>query len=197
MSSFDPEMNFCNACGGPLDQQVPEGDNRPRHVCTDCGTIHYRNPKVVTGCIPVWQDQVLLCRRAIKPRYGLWTLPAGFLENGESCHEGAVRETLEEANARVAVDGLYSTFNLPHIDQIYMLFRARLLDLDFSAGCESLEVALFSETRIPWDELAFPVVAETLRLFFADRAEGRFRTHMGDIERESGVGLRRYRVKML
>jgi ADP-ribose pyrophosphatase YjhB (NUDIX family) len=195
--SFDPDMNYCNACGGPLDQQVPEGDNRPRHVCSDCGAIHYRNPKVVTGTIPVWQDRVLLCKRAIKPRYGLWTLPAGFLENGESSHQGAVRETLEEAKARVEVEALYSTFNLPHIDQIYMLFRARLLDLEFGPGEESLEVALFREQDIPWDELAFPVVAETLRLFFADRANGGFGIHMGDILREPGESLRRYQVRML
>lgn len=195
--SFDPAMNFCNACGGQLDEQVPAGDNRPRHVCDDCGAIHYRNPKVVTGCLPVWQDKVLLCRRAIKPRYGLWTLPAGFLENGESSHQGAMRETLEEANARVAVEGLYTTFNLPHIDQIYMLFRARLLDLDFAPGVESLEVELFDEQDIPWDELAFPVVVETLKLFFADRARGEFGIHVGDIVREPGSSLRSYQVKML
>jgi ADP-ribose pyrophosphatase YjhB (NUDIX family) len=195
--SFDPAMNYCNACGGSLDEQVPDGDNRPRHVCDDCGAIHYRNPKVVTGCIPVWEDQVLLCRRAIKPRHGLWTLPAGFLENGESSHQGAVRETLEEANARVDVEGLYTTFNLPHIDQIYMLFRARLLDLDFSPGIESLEVQLFGEQAIPWDKLAFPVVAETLKLFFADRARGQYGIHMGDIVREPGSSLRDYQVRML
>jgi ADP-ribose pyrophosphatase YjhB (NUDIX family) len=195
--SFDPAMNFCNACGGQLGEQVPEGDNRPRHVCGDCGAIHYRNPKVVTGCLPVWQGQVLLCRRAIKPRYGLWTLPAGFLENGESSHQGAVRETLEEANARVALEGLYTTFNLPHIDQIYMLFRARLLDLDFAPGEESLEVALFDERDIPWEQLAFPVVAETLKLFFADRARGDFGIHVGDIVREPGSSLRHYEVRML
>lgn len=197
MSSFDPAMNYCNACGSPLGEQVPAGDNRVRHVCTECGAIHYKNPKVVAGCIPVWQDQVLLCKRAIKPRYGLWTLPAGFLENGEASHQGAVRETQEEANARVDVQALYSTFNLPHIDQIYMLFRARLLDLDFGPGEESLEVALFREDQIPWEELAFPVVAETLKLFFADQARGRFGTHMGDILREPGASLRQYRVKML
>ncbi len=197
MSSFDPEMNYCNACGGPLGELVPDGDNRPRHVCVDCGAIHYRNPKVVTGCIPLWEDRVLLCRRAIKPRYGLWTLPAGFLENGESSHQGAVRETLEEANARVAIEGLYSTFNLPHINQIYMLFRATLLDTDFHPGEESLDVALFDEAAIPWDELAFPVVAETLKLYFSDRAQGRFQTHMGDILREPGTSLRKYRVTLL
>lgn len=190
-------MNYCNACGGALGEQVPEGDNRPRHVCGDCGAIHYRNPKVVTGCIPVWEDQVLLCRRAIKPRYGLWTLPAGFLENGETSHQGAMRETLEEANARVEIQALFSTFNLPHIDQIYMLFRARLLDLDFAPGEESLEVALFRTDQVPWDELAFPVMAETLKLFFADQERGSFGIHMGDIVREPGTSLREYRVKML
>jgi ADP-ribose pyrophosphatase YjhB (NUDIX family) len=197
MSVFDPAMNFCNACGGPLGETVPEGDNRPRHVCRDCGAIHYRNPKVVTGCIPAWEDQVLLCRRAIRPRYGLWTVPAGFLENGESSHQGAIRETFEEANARVDIEALYSTFNLPHIDQIYMLFRARLLDLDFGPGEESLEVRLFREHEVPWDELAFPVVAETLKLYFCDQASGRFAIHMGDIVREPGASLGDYRVTML
>ncbi len=174
-------MRFCTRCGGPLALEVPPGDHRRRHVCRRCGMIHYLNPKIVTGCIPVWGDQVLLCRRAIEPRLGLWTLPAGFMENGESSQQGAARETLEEANARVRILQLYTTFNLPHIDQVYLLFRGELLDLDFSAGEESLEVALFHEDQIPWDELAFAVVRETLKLFFDDRRQGRFVPRVGDI----------------
>ena len=175
--------------------QVPTGDNRPRHVCTVCAAVHYQNPKIVVGAIPEWQDQILLCRRAIEPRYGFWTLPAGFLERGETTLAGAARETLEEANARIEIGHLYSLFNLPHIDQVYMLFRARLLDLDFGPGEESLEVRLFAETEIPWDELAFPVVRETLNLFFSDRADGRSGLRLGDIVRE-GPDLRRYRFHL-
>jgi len=190
-------MKFCNSCAGDLVSRIPDGDNRERHVCARCGTIHYQNPKIVTGCIPEYEDRLLLCRRAIAPRYGYWTLPAGFLENGETTHEGAVRETLEEASARVAITSLFATFNLPHIDQVYMLFRARLLDLDFGPGEESLEVDLFREEEIPWNQLAFPVIAETLKLYFADRANDGFGSHMGDIVRDPGASLGNYRVTML
>jgi ADP-ribose pyrophosphatase YjhB (NUDIX family) len=179
-------MNYCSECGKSVEVSIPEGDNRPRHVCSTCGAIHYQNPKVVVGCIPVWEQQVLLCRRAIEPRYGYWTLPAGFMENGETSQQGAARETLEEACARVDVEGLYTLFNLPHISQIYLLYRSRLLDLDFDAGEESLEVALFHEHEIPWDEIAFPVILESLRLYFADRKQGGFPLRSGTIERLPG-----------
>lgn len=190
-------MKFCSQCGGVIELRVPDGDSRERHVCRDCGAIHYENPKIVTGCLPEWNDRVLLCRRAIAPRHGYWTLPAGFLENGETTLQGATRETLEEANARVDVQSLYTTFNLPHIDQVYMFFRARLLDLDFGPGEESLEVDLFDEPQIPWSELAFPVVVETLKLYFADRARGEFRSHLGDILRRPGTSFGHYEVSML
>ena len=180
-------MKFCTTCGGPLVLQVPPGDSRRRHVCSRCGEIHYLNPKLVTGCIPESDDgRILLCRRAIEPRYGLWTLPAGFMENGESCQEGAARETLEEANARVEILQLYTTFNLPHIDQVYLLFRGRLLEGGFSPGEESLEVDLFDEADIPWNELAFAVVRETLRLYFEDRRRGVYQPRVGDIRWRSG-----------
>jgi ADP-ribose pyrophosphatase YjhB (NUDIX family) len=148
---------------------------------------------VVVGCIPEWGDRILLCRRAIEPRHGFWTLPAGFMERGETTQDGAARETFEEAQARVEVLSLYSLFNLPHIDQIYMLFRSRLLDLDFHPGEESLEVRLFEEAEIPWSEIAFPVVRETLKLYFADRKTGAFPLRSGDITR-SPDDPRRYRV---
>ncbi|MCU7853294.1 MAG: NUDIX hydrolase [Candidatus Thiodiazotropha sp. (ex Monitilora ramsayi)] len=186
-------MKFCSQCGSAVEVNIPEGDNRPRHVCAACGTIHYQNPKIVVGCIPVWQEKVLLCRRAIEPRYGLWTVPAGFMENGETSQQGAARETLEEACARVDVEGLYTLFNLPHINQIYLLFRSRLLDLDYGAGAESLDVGLFEEHEIPWDEIAFPVVRETLRLFFKDREQADFPLRGGTIERLPGEG-RRFRI---
>ncbi len=174
-------VNFCSRCGAPVALRVPPGDDRPRHVCDACGTVHYQNPKLVAGCLVEWGDQVLLCRRAIQPRYGLWTLPAGFMENGETTREAAQREALEEANARVELLELYSLFDLPHIDQVYCLFRGRLLDLDFSPGSESLEVRLFREEEIPWQALAFASIARTLQLYYEDRSTGRYRLHTGTI----------------
>jgi ADP-ribose pyrophosphatase YjhB (NUDIX family) len=188
-------MNFCSQCGAGVRVSIPPGDDRPRHVCTRCGTVHYQNPKVVVGCIPEWQGRILLCRRAIEPRYGFWTLPAGFMENGETVQQGAARETLEEASARVEISGLYTLFNLPHINQIHMLFRSRLLDLEFAPGAESLDVALVDEAQVPWDALAFPVIEESLRLYFQDRAAGRFRLRSGDIVRIEGAE-RRWRTTL-
>lgn len=168
-------MKYCPECGAPVELRQPPDDHLKRHICTSCETIHYHNPKLVIGTIPEWEDgRILLCRRAIEPRHGLWTLPAGFMENGETTMEGAARETLEEANARVEVGELYSLYNLAHINQVQLLFRAELLDLDFSPGIESLEVALFEERDIPWDELAFRPVRYTLRDYFADRKSGQF-----------------------
>ena len=168
-------MKFCPECGAPVELRLPQDDNRERHVCTVCATIHYHNPKLIVGSIPEWEDgRILLCRRAIEPRHGLWTLPAGFMENGETTAEAAARETLEEANARVNIGELYSMHNLPYINQVHLLYRARLLDLDFSPGVESLEVALFTESEIPWDTLAFRPVKYTLQRYFADRKNGSF-----------------------
>jgi ADP-ribose pyrophosphatase YjhB (NUDIX family) len=174
-------MNFCSDCGAPVALRIPAGDNVPRYVCGACGIVHYENPKLIVGCIPEWEDRILLCRRAIEPRRGLWTVPAGFMENGETTATGAMRETQEEANARVDIVGLYAVYNIPHINQVYMLFRARLLDLDFSAGEETLEARLFREDEIPWNELAFATVRNTLTRYFADRKSGEFRVHMGTI----------------
>lgn len=177
------EMKFCSECGAPVELRIPPDDNRPRYVCTICSTIHYQNPKLVVGAIPEWEDgRILLCRRAIEPRYGLWTLPAGFMENGETISEAAARETLEEANEHIAVGELYSMYSLPYISQVYLLFRARLLDLKFSPSTESLEVELFEERDIPWDDLAFRPVRYTLQHYFADRKTGHFQFHMGNLE---------------
>jgi len=179
-------MKFCSACGAPVELRLPPDDNRLRHICTTCATIHYQNPNLVIGAIPEWEDgRILLCRRAIEPRHGLWTLPAGFMENGETTAEAAIRETLEEANARIAIEGLYSMHNLAYINQVYLLFRARLLDLDFSPGAESLEVELFEERDIPWDELAFRPVRFTLQRYFAERKTGNFEFQMSDLEAPS------------
>ena len=174
-------MNFCSHCGGPVALAVPSGDTLPRYVCPACATIHYQNPKMVVGAIPEWEDKILLCRRAIQPKHGLWTLPAGFMENGETTAEGAARETWEEALARVEIGALYTLYNLPHINQVYLMFRAKLLNLDFGPGTESLEVALFDEAEIPWDALAFRTIEATLKAYFKDRKAGAFRFHFGDI----------------
>ena len=161
-------MKYCSSCGASVSLRVPDGDNRERFVCTRCETIHYQNPKIVAGCIPEWNGKILLCRRAIEPRYGLWTLPAGFMENGETTEQAAMRETREEACARVNISALYSIFSIPHISQVYMLFRGELENGEYSAGTESLDCDLFGESDIPWDDLAFPVVRETLQRYFRD-----------------------------
>lgn len=174
-------MNYCSACGRVVVRRVPPGDNRERYVCEHCDTVHYQNPRVVTGCLVTWQDQVLLCRRGIAPRRGYWTLPAGFLENGESAEDGARRETWEEARAEVELDDLYTVFSLPHISQIYLFYRARLVRAEFAAGQETEAVALYGEADVPWDELAFPVVRDTLRHYFSDRARREFRTRSASL----------------
>ena len=176
------EINFCVSCGSAVELRCPDDDNRLRHICVACGTIHYQNPKMVIGSIPEWEDKILLCRRAIEPRHGLWTLPGGFMENGETTTEAAIRETLEEANARIAIGDLYSMYSLPYINQVHLLFRARLLDQDFSPGKESLEVKLFAEHEIPWEEIAFSPVKYSLEHYFEDRRNGRFGFHIGNIQ---------------
>jgi ADP-ribose pyrophosphatase YjhB (NUDIX family) len=175
-------MKFCSNCGAPVTLRVPPNDTLPRHVCDSCHAVHYQNPRMVVGCIAEWEERILLCRRAIEPRYGMWTVPAGFMENGETTYQGAARETLEEANARIEIGPLYALYNIPHINQVYILFRARLLDLGFHAGAETLEVRLFTEHEVPWDHLAFATVRNTLTHYFSDRRQGDFRFHMGTIE---------------
>lgn len=170
-------MNFCSRCGAPVALRIPPGDTLPRHVCDRCATVHYINPKLVVGTVAEWEDRILLCRRAIEPRHGLWTLPAGFMENGESADAGAARETLEEACARVEIGSLFALISVPHISQVHLMYRARLLDLDFRPGEESLEVALFAEDQIPWDALAFRTIELTLQRYFADRRNGHFGFH--------------------
>jgi ADP-ribose pyrophosphatase YjhB (NUDIX family) len=178
-------MKFCSLCGGSLRHGIPAGDDRPRFICESCGTIHYQNPKVIAGCIPVWGDRVLLCKRAIEPRYGTWTLPAGFMELGETLEEAARREAFEEARVEVELEPLYTLFSLPHISQVYAFFRARMVAERFEAGEESLEVRLFREEEIPWDDLAFETVHRSLRLFFEDRRNGGFAFRLQDIGPDS------------
>ncbi len=176
-------MNFCQHCGGPVLQRIPNGDDKLRHCCDSCDVIFYQNPKNIVGTVPFHGDRVLLCRRAIEPRKGRWTLPAGFMENGESCLSGAIRETLEEAGAQVNVSeqSLYTLFNLPYINQVYMFFRAELINLEFIPGVESLEVKLFAEAEIPWNEIAFPVVRSTLEYYFKDRSRSLYPVRMFDV----------------
>ncbi len=174
-------MNFCSNCGQPLTFLKPPGDDRFRYCCETCGVIHYQNPLMVVGCIPEMEDKILLCRRAIEPCYGKWTLPAGYLENGETVAAGAKRETFEEARARVEILAPYALYNICHVNQIYLMFRARLEDDNFQAGSESLVVRLFSEDDIPWHEIAFRVIKETLKQYYMDRRTGRFQFFVGDI----------------
>jgi ADP-ribose pyrophosphatase YjhB (NUDIX family) len=161
--------------------RVPDDDNRDRAMCTVCTTIHYENPLNVVGTLPVWEDKVLLCRRAIEPRQGLWTLPAGFMELGETTAEGALRETSEEAGARVELEGLYTLLNVARVGQVHLFYRARMVDTDFVPGPESLEAKLFAEHEVPWDVIAFRTTRKTLEFFFADRRAGRFGFHAADI----------------
>jgi ADP-ribose pyrophosphatase YjhB (NUDIX family) len=174
-------MNHCSKCGELLKRGIPPGDDRERYICTACGRIHYRNPRMVVGCIPRWEGRLLLCRRAIQPRHGTWTLPAGYLENRESVEEGARRELHEEARASARDWQPYGLYNIRHVSQVYLIFRATLASADFAAGEETLEARLFEEDSIPWDRLAFPVVETTLRHYFRDARRGAFPFHIEDI----------------
>ena len=178
-------MNFCSHCGNSVIEIVPEGDNRQRFVCNSCDTVHYQNPKNVAGAILTWQDRVLLCKRAIEPRYGLWTLPAGFMENNETVAEAAARESMEEANAQIDRLKLFGVFSLPYISQVYMMFSGQLTSDEVSPGLESLEVRLFTRDEIPWAEIAFPVVTHSLELFFKFGVESG-RVHQAWFSRSAG-----------
>jgi len=185
-------MKYCSACGAEVEFRTPEGDDRKRYVCPACDIVHYINPRVIVGCLAVHGERVLLCRRAIQPRYGLWTLPAGFMENGETTLAGAARETWEEACGRVSNLELYRVFDVPYISQVYMFYRCLLDRGEHAVGPESLETALFTEAEIPWEEIAFPVVRSTLEDFFADRQRGAFPVVVDEIQvrRESESGTR-------
>jgi ADP-ribose pyrophosphatase YjhB (NUDIX family) len=183
------DINFCQSCGGGVEKHIPPGDNRSRAVCSKCGLVYYQNPTMVVGCIPLWEESILLCRRDIEPCRGLWTLPAGYLENGETVEAGAVRETWEETLARVELIAPYRLFNITFVNQIYMMFLANLESLDFGPTPESSEVRLFKEAEIPWDELAFTVIHETLGHFFEDRRNDHFPFSVQGIE-ESRVNFK-------
>ena len=178
-------MKFCTSCGSSVTLIIPEGDDRERFVCSSCELIHYTNPRVIVGCVPVYGDRVLLCKRAIEPRKGYWTLPAGFMENGETTLQGAARETWEEAEAKVSNLELYRVFDVPYINQVYMFYRCDVDDGRFGVGPESLECGLYTENEIPWDDIAFPVVYEALKEFFADSREGHYPIRVSAIEYRS------------
>jgi ADP-ribose pyrophosphatase YjhB (NUDIX family) len=179
---FQPRsIQHCPACGGATEYRVPAEDNRERAVCVDCGTIHYENPLNVVGTVPVWEDQVLLCRRNIEPRRGLWTLPAGFMELGESTAEGALRETIEEAGAEVEMGPLFSLLNVVRVGQVHLFYLATLRHTRFEPGPETIEAQLFREHEIPWEEIAFRTTRETLLRYFEDRKAGRLGFHCADI----------------
>lgn len=176
-------MNYCSNCGSKVSREIPEGDNRHRFVCANCDEIHYHNPNIVVGCVTSWEGRVLLCRRAIEPRVGFWTMPSGYLEIGESTEQGAARESAEEAGIDVQIGNLLSLVSIPQIGQIHMIYLGQLNTPEFLAGEESLEVKFFSENEIPWDDLAFPTVRLALEHFFADRSRGEFTLHSEVIRR--------------
>lgn len=176
-------MKFCAQCAAPLQLRVPEGDHRERYVCSACGTIHYQNPKLIAGCVPEHHGKILLCRRAIEPRRGYWTVPAGFMENGETLQEAAARESREEALAEVTIGSLLSVVHVLHAEQVHVFFRADLPQPRFGVGPESLEVELVSPAEIPWADIAFPSTDFTLRRYLEDRAAGREEHHFTTIDR--------------
>jgi ADP-ribose pyrophosphatase YjhB (NUDIX family) len=174
-------IRHCPRCGAATEYRVPADDTRERAICTACATVHYENPLNVVGTVPVWGEQVLLCKRAIEPRYGFWTLPAGFMELGETVAAGALRETQEEAGAQVELQGLFTMMNVVPVGQVHLFYRARMLDTTLDPGPETLEARLFHEHEIPWDEIAFRTVKQTLRHFFACRQHGAYPLHTEDI----------------
>jgi ADP-ribose pyrophosphatase YjhB (NUDIX family) len=178
---FMHRIKHCRACGTPVQYTIPADDNRERAVCPACQTVHYENPLNVVGTVPTWEDRVLLCRRNIEPRRGLWTLPAGFMELGETTAEGALRETVEEAGAEIELQGLYTVLNVVPAGQVHLFYRASLKHLRFDPGPETIEVGLFSQADLPWSELAFRTVRVTLERYFADKEAGQFVIYHGDI----------------
>ena len=179
-------MNYCSNCGTRVVLKVPEGDFLPRHVCPNCGTVHYLNPKIVVGSVPEYQGRILICRRGIEPRHGFWTIPAGFMENDETLEAGAAREAKEEARIQVEIGSLLLLANVTHARQVHVFFRSRMLTPEFGVTHESLEVKLVTPDEIPWDELAFPSTEYALRRYVEDRAAGQERHHVAEMHRRFG-----------
>ena len=175
-------MNFCSHCGSPVTLKVPAGDHLPRYVCDRCGTIHYQNPKLIVGCVPEDGGRILLCKRAIEPRRGYWTVPAGFMENDETLQQAAERESHEEALARVEIGSLLTIVHVMHAHQVHVFFRARLAEPQFGVGPESLESKMVTEGEVPWDDLAFPSITFTLQRYFEDRGARVERQHFATFD---------------
>jgi ADP-ribose pyrophosphatase YjhB (NUDIX family) len=176
-------MNFCNQCGAKVEFRIPPGDHLPRHICDSCGVIHYQNPRLVVGCVAEYQGKILLCRRGIEPRRGFWTVPAGFMENGETLQQGAARETYEEALATVEIGSLLTVVSVLHAQQVHVFFRATLREPQFGAGPESLEAALVDPKDIPWSDIAFPSTDYTLKRYLEDQAAGRDNHYFAELDR--------------
>jgi ADP-ribose pyrophosphatase YjhB (NUDIX family) len=176
-------MNFCNQCGAKVEFRIPPGDHLPRYICDSCGTIHYQNPRLVVGCVPDYQGKILLCRRAIEPRRGFWTVPAGFMENGETLQQAAARETHEEALAKVEIGSLLTVVHVLHAQQVHVFFRATLGEPEFGAGVESLETVLVDPKDIPWTDIAFPSTDYTLKRYLEDRAAGHENHYFTELDR--------------
>jgi ADP-ribose pyrophosphatase YjhB (NUDIX family) len=181
MSITARSIQHCRSCGTAVQYRIPDDDNRERAVCGSCGTVHYENPLNVVGTVPTWQDQVLLCRRNIEPRRGFWTLPAGFMELGETTAGGAARETVEEAGAQFELGGLFTVLNVVKAGQLHLFYLAALTSSNFDPGPETIEAKLFTEAEIPWDDIAFRTTRETLLRYFEDRKTGAFGIHCADI----------------
>jgi ADP-ribose pyrophosphatase YjhB (NUDIX family) len=176
-------MNFCNQCGARVEFKIPPGDHFERHVCDACGTIHYQNPRLIVGCVPEYDGKILICKRGIEPRRGFWTLPAGFMENGETLQQAAARETREEALANVEVGSLMTIVHVLHAQQVHVFFRAKMTEATFGAGVESLETVLVEPKDIPWSDIAFPSTDFTLRRYLEDRAAGRDGHYFTELDR--------------
>lgn len=175
-------IQFCTRCGTKVSLRIPNGDTLPRHICDSCGHIHYENPHLIVGCVAEWEGRILLCRRAIEPRSGLWTLPAGFMENGETTADAARRETHEEAGAIVEIDAPFAMLSIAHINQVHLFYRGRMVKSEYFAGEESLEVGLFLPEEIPWSDLAFRSVTICLENYLADRTGKSFGFHEASLE---------------
>ncbi|HEY0681047.1 MAG TPA: NUDIX hydrolase [Steroidobacter sp.] len=179
-------MKFCSNCAQPVSLTIPAGDHLPRYVCGSCGTIHYQNPRIIAGCVIEHEGKILLCKRAIEPRLGFWTIPAGFMENGESVQQAAAREAMEEALAHVRIGSLLAIVNVMRVHQVHIMFRATLTDPAFGIGPESLESGLYAEEDIPWPEIAFLSTEFALRRYLDDRRLGREKLHFRDIDWRDG-----------
>lgn len=175
-------QRFCSQCGNPLNREIPPDDNRIRDLCPNCGAVHYQNPRNVVGIVPIYNDQILLCRRAIEPRHGKWTLPAGFMELGETTAQGAARENQEESGAIIKMASLFTVIDVPSVNQVHFYYLAEVLNKKLAPGPETLEAEFFDLDKIPWRELSFKTVSTTIEHYIQDKANGSFGVHQYAID---------------